>query len=94
VTSNRASAPEDEAFPDQTVDFAEEILKTPPSDLAARIQRLSPDMRSTVLREVVLRYQKLDVWKRDAEREIQNLRYHTERLERMVYEMARGGKQG
>ncbi|MHC4781347.1 MAG: hypothetical protein ACYTFG_22455 [Planctomycetota bacterium] len=80
----RKGEPSPGALDDGTVDFASEILHTPPSELRERISRLSPEMQSTVLAEVVRRYQSLHRQKAEAEKDVENLRYHTKRLEEMI----------
>ena len=69
---------------DHTVDFASEILETPPSELRERIDRLSPEMRATVLAEVARRFQDLILENQALEKEVENLSYHAKRLEDLL----------
>ncbi|MCU0723985.1 MAG: hypothetical protein MUC63_10300 [Planctomycetes bacterium] len=86
----RSDSPKPFDFPDQTVDFAQEILDTPPAELANRVKKLSPDMRTTVLIEIVRRFQETAAEKVQNDKELTNLRYHAERLEKILLELARG----
>ena len=71
-------------LPDHTVDFASEILNTPPEKLAERIRRLSPEMRATVLAEVARRFRDLVARCAEVEEELTHLHYHAQRLEEMI----------
>jgi hypothetical protein len=71
-------------LPDHTVDFASEILNTPPEELGDRIRRLSPEMRATVLVEIVRRFRELAARCTEAEEELTHLRYHAQRLEDLI----------
>lgn len=72
--------------PDRTVDFALEILRTPPPEIAGRVRRLSPEMRAAVLAEIIRRYQALEQEAEVSREEIRNLRFHAERLEKLLLE--------
>jgi uncharacterized protein YicC (UPF0701 family) len=71
-------------LPDHTVDFASEILNTPPEELTERIRRLSPEMRATVLAEVARRFQELAARTSDIQEELTHLHYHAKKLENMI----------
>ena len=79
-------------FPDQTVDFVVEITGTPDSELMQRVRKLSPDMRTNVLVELVRRHREMAREKEANDEELRNLRFHAGRMEKIVLELAKTQK--
>jgi len=75
-----------------TVDFTEEILRTPPEALPRRVHELSADLRAQILVEIARRAQALEREDASLRARVEQMGYHIERLEQLIAKMAGGGK--
>jgi hypothetical protein len=66
------------------IDFAAELLKTPPDDLDRRLAEVTPEMLRRLARNIVIQYQNLKTVARNHRKEKDKLQFYTEKLENLM----------
>ena len=77
---------------DDVIDFANDLLKTPPDDLDRRIGKMSPEMLKQIAKNIVIQYQNLQHLARKRKTEREKLAFYAEKLEKLLMRSA-GGKE-
>jgi hypothetical protein len=69
---------------DDVIDFAQDILKTPPDDLDRRVGKLNEEMAKKILKSAVIQYQNMHEKSRERKAEIEKLKFYSDKLESIL----------